>query len=159
MKINLTTIALAMLLVATACSSAKKTQIESAGGSSYPKLPGSRDYAMLDDKSFKLTAITDDSTYGYTVKSPIMVGGGLMNGAANEQRYLNGLQGPNGETISYHRLGSCCPFKTKNGLLGDGGLLDKYEVTWEGQDKPVILFINMYDAGDLKAPKGFTFRQ
>jgi len=39
-----------------------------------------------------------------------------------------------------------------------GGLLDQYEIKWQGQDKAVILFINFYDHGPLKAPKGFTLR-
>ncbi len=39
------------------------------------------------------------------------------------------------------------------------GLLDKYEVKYEGIENPVILYINMYNKGKLKAPKGFTFRQ
>ncbi|NII25799.1 2-dehydro-3-deoxyphosphooctonate aldolase [Pseudoflavitalea sp. X16] len=145
---------LALALLATACSSSRKTQ--------YPELrsasSGAGNHAMLNDNAFKLTAIAEDSTYGYTEANPIKVGGGLQNGASNEKRFLNALLGPDGEAISYTRRGSCCHFKTPNGIMG-GGLLDAYIVTWKGQEKPIILFINMYDPGELKAPKGFTFRQ
>ena len=78
-----------------------------------------------------------------------------MEGASNERKFLGAIKGPNGEQISYQRLGSCCPFKTNNGIMGSG-LLDKYEVKWEGQSNPVILYINMYDYEPLKAPIGFA---
>jgi hypothetical protein len=39
------------------------------------------------------------------------------------------------------------------------GMPDKYEVKYDGIEKPIIFYINMYDFGELKAPKGFTFRQ
>ena len=80
-------------------------------------------------------------------------------GPKDERRFLNALAGPNGEQISYHRLGSCCGFFTKNGLFGDSGMLDKYEVTYEGLDKPIILYINMYDSDVLQVPVGFTLRK
>ena len=38
------------------------------------------------------------------------------------------------------------------------GLLDRYKVTWQGQTKEVILYINMYDYEPLEAPLGFTIR-
>jgi len=141
-------------LLFTACHSTRKTT-DTASTSRKANVK----HEMLDDRTFRLLAISDDSTYGYTQKNAIAVGGQLTEGARNEQRYLNALTGPNGEAISYNRRGSCCPFKTPNGLFGDGGLLDIYEITYTGLEKPIILYINMYDPGELKAPKGFTFRQ
>jgi hypothetical protein len=38
-------------------------------------------------------------------------------------------------------------------------MLDVYVITWEGQDKPVKLYINMYDEGTMKIPVGFTAKK
>lgn len=116
---------------------------------------------LQNSNAFKLFGISEDGTYGYSEKNPIKVGGATNSeGPKNEQRYLNALAGPNGEEISYKRLGSCCAFETENGFMG-GGLLDRYEVKWKGGKKPVIIFINMYDMDDkeLKAPKGLTLNE
>lgn len=110
---------------------------------------------LLDNNTFSITEISKDATYGYTEGNPIMVGKAGGSGPLNERRFLNALTGPNGEQITYKRLGSCCEFKTKNGLFDDAGFLDKYEVTYEGLDEPVILYINMYDSDLLKIPAGF----
>lgn len=107
-------------------------------------------------RSSSVTTISTDKTYGYTQENPIKVGG-TESGPANERNYLDKLAGPNGESISYVRVGSCCPFKTPNGLMG-GGLLDRYEIKWDGQSAPVYLYINMYDKDVLKAPVGFTIK-
>jgi len=116
---------------------------------------------MLDKQTFLLEGISSDKTYGYDPKNAIKVGagGGGTNGPANERSYLNALLGPNGQVVTYKRLGSCCPVESKNGLIGGMAMLDKYEVTYEGLDKPINLYINMYDPGKLYAPVGFTFRK
>ncbi|WNJ19471.1 hypothetical protein [Pontibacter sp. G13] len=106
-----------------------------------------------NDRPFLLTEISDDPTYGYSQHNPIMVGG-VTEGPKNERRFLLALTGPQGEKVSYHRVGSCCPFKSSNAPLGKG-LLDMYEVSWEGSSESTMLYLNMYDAGPLKAPKGF----
>ncbi|MDJ1479302.1 hypothetical protein QNI16_02325 [Cytophagaceae bacterium YF14B1] len=111
--------------------------------------------ALLDSSTFSLTAVSEDSSYGYTAKNAIQTGGG----AEGERRYLNALTGPNGETVTYIRLGSCCAFKTPNGIIDNTGLLDKYEVRYEGLSKPVILYLNMYDSGDMKAPVNFGYKK
>ena len=93
--------------------------------------------------------------FGYSPHNPIKVGDGkVSNGAQNQRIYLSSLQGPNGEEVTFKRLNACCSFKTPNGYLG-GGLLDLYEVTYEGLEEPKILYLNMYDPGELKAPEGF----
>jgi len=115
-----------------------------------------QNYKLVDDNTFLITELSTDKTYG-TEKNPIKVGGDENSGPSNERRFLNALAGPNGEKISYTRKGSCCHFETPNGFMG-GGLLDMYEITWPGQKKPVMLYINMYDPGELKCPVGFTLR-
>jgi hypothetical protein len=36
-----------------------------------------------------------------------------------------------------------------------GGFLDQYEVTWVGLKKPIKLYLNCYEKGDLMVPLGF----
>lgn len=112
----------------------------------------------LDAATFELTETTTDTTYGFDRKNPVSVGN-TGGGPANERRYLNALLGPHGEPVSYIREGSCCAFKTPNGLFDNTGMLDRYKVTWAGAADTVVLYINMYDRGDLKIPVGFTARQ
>jgi len=108
---------------------------------------------LLDANTFKLTGVSEDASYGYTQQNPVKVGGG----PSNERKYLNALQGPNGEAIEYSRRGSCCMFETPNGM-GGFGLLDAYEVKYKGLEKPIVIYVDMYDYGYLKAPKGMTFK-
>ena len=107
---------------------------------------------LLDDNTFKITEISTDPTYGFSSKNPIEVGS-EGSGPKNERRFLNALSGPNGESISYFRSGSCCPIKSDNAMFGNSVLLDNYRVTWEGTSDTISIYINMYDAGELKAPK------
>jgi len=113
-------------------------------------------HELVDDQTFKIDDYSEDESYGYTQKNPIKVGN-LDEGPKNERRFLNALAGPNGEKISYYRIGSCCEFNTKNSPFGVG-LLDKYSVTYEGATKEIELYINMYDADVLKVPVGFTLK-
>ena len=61
-----------------------------------------------------------------------------------ERAYLDMLCGPNGEGIKYKRLGSCCAFESPSAPFYNTGLLDIYEVTYEGLDEPVKVYLNMY---------------
>ncbi|HLP64655.1 2-dehydro-3-deoxyphosphooctonate aldolase [Flavobacterium sp.] len=97
-----------------------------------------------------------DETYGYSEKNAIKVGG-FEQGPKNERDYLNSLTGPNGEPVSFTRKGSCCQFKTANSPYGMG-MLDMYRVSYQGKKDTVLLYINMYDKGKLKAPKGFIMK-
>ena len=133
-------------LLFIACSTTKNTNIKTD---------------LLDNNTFKLTEISTDATYGFSENNPIQVGGVSSNeGPINERRFLNALAGPNGEAISYFRAGSCCPIKSNNNPFGGGiVMLDKYRVTWQGAKDTLSIYINMYDSGTLKAPKGFTIKK
>lgn len=119
-------------------------------------LKSSKKPQLRDSNTFVVKGVSSDETYGYTEENPVCVGGRLQEGARNEHRYLNALAGPNGEEITYKRLGSCCIFPTPNGMDG-AGLLDKYEVRWKG--KKVMIYINMYDYKPFMAPKGMSVRR
>lgn len=155
-------IILVSLVLIIGCKSASKTtgkrykEPPTIGGKSYSESQAS----LRDHNTYVLTEISDDETYGYSKENPIMVGGvKTEEGPLNERRFLNALTGPKGEMVRYSRTGSCCPFKTPNGTFNNTGLLDRYEVTYEGLGKPVYIYINMYDFGELKAPKGFAINK
>lgn len=74
-------------------------------------------------------------------------------GSRNQRRYLEGLAGPEGQTLSYERLGSCCPYEGPNGP----GLLDLYAVTWEGGSAK--LYMSLYEEEELFVPQGLTARE
>lgn len=147
MKTGILIIFVSVLLAA--CGSSKKTGGMLNYGS--PKVK----QTLLDNNTFKIDEVSDDPTYGYTPENPIMVGSAGGNGPMNERRFLNALMGPGGEAITYSRQGSCCEFRTKNGLLGNSGFLDMYVVAHKGLEEEVILYINMYDSDTLKIPVGF----
>ena len=96
------------------------------------------------------TPTQEPSGYGYTQEDPIKVGGG----PAGEQEYLRHLRGPEGQKLRFERLGSCCGFEDPSLPFG-GGMLDMYEVTYEGLRKPVTLYLDMYRRVEHRAPTGF----
>lgn len=105
------------------------------------------------DGSMKLTAISTDKKYGYKPNHKTSIKVGTVE---NEYAYLKALRGPNGEKVQYRRIGSCCTFKSKNAIFGEG-LLDQYEVYYQGIGEPIILYLNGYDFEMPKSPLGFTF--
>ncbi|HEX2211382.1 MAG TPA: hypothetical protein VHG93_27100 [Longimicrobium sp.] len=96
----------------------------------------------------------ETDAYGYGRRNPIQVGGGQQNGAANQRRWLDELRGPAGERVRYRRLGSCCEYRSRNGR----GVLDAYEVTYDGLARPAVLYMDMYaEPRTVPAPPdGFT---
>lgn len=145
-----------MLFIVMACAS-QKSAVKSSTGQGDTR---TKEVEFINDNTYLLTELTDDSSYGFNKSNPVKVGGSSeSSGPKNERRFLNGLLGPNGEAVSYYRAGSCCHFKTPNGLMDNTGLLDHYRVTWEGSKDTLSLYINMYDKGDLKIPVGFTAKR
>jgi hypothetical protein len=84
--------------------------------------------------------------YGYTPEDPIRVGGGVRG----QHEYLQRLRSPQGQQVRYERRGSCsCPPPAE-------GLLDMYEVTYDGLQKPVTIYLDMYHREDPpRPPAGF----
>ncbi|ALU45320.1 hypothetical protein [Pseudoalteromonas rubra] len=98
-----------------------------------------------------------DPQYGYVAHKPVKLGG-FLRGSMYEGshiEYFQSLSGPNGELVQVKRLGSCCPFEDKSMPFG-GGMLDKYELSYQGQKKPVTIYVNLYQFEAPKAPQGFT---
>jgi len=102
--------------------------------------------------------VSTDPTYGVSEKNPIQVGR-KHGGSIDEEMFLDAIRGPKGEKVRYKRLGSCCGFETPNAWVGGKALLDKYEVKYAGLEKPIILFLDMYDYAEPSAPMGFTVKK
>lgn len=156
---TLSPVAVLGLLVAAACASnpaLRAPELVSSGtrhGRGYPA------GTSADGDALTLTTIASSPTYGYSAEEPVLVGNGVdSDGPTREKLYLRALRGPEGQPIEFERRGSCCPFETENSALG-AGLLDVYELTWEGLDEPVVLYLDMYDPGEPLIPKGLTARE
>lgn len=89
--------------------------------------------------------IATDEAYGYSESNPIKVGGDAFGGPSRARAYLDHLQGPNGEELSYERQGS---------LPSGDTILDAYQITGPGIN--VVLYIDSYSFSELQAPVGFT---
>ncbi|WP_227871626.1 2-dehydro-3-deoxyphosphooctonate aldolase [Flavobacterium kingsejongi] len=138
-------------VLSTSCLSTKSTLQNVDDSAKVPEL--------LDKETYKLTDFSKNEKYAYDEDYPVNVGfGKLADGPLNERRFLNALAGPKGEKITYTRIGSCCPFPSNKSELG-GGLIDQYEIVWEGQTKPVTLYLNMYEKGKVEVPVGFTLKK
>jgi hypothetical protein len=114
---------------------------------------------LTKENTFVLTAYSKDKKYGYDADYPVNV---FFKDAKDEnlnaERFLNALAGPNGEKITYTKIESCCPFPTKRVAIG-AGFLDIYEVTWQGQSKPIKLYLNIYERGYLLVPIGLSIKK
>lgn len=109
--------------------------------------------------SFIITKKATDKKYAYNENYPVNVGfTTLEDGVNNQMRFLNALTGPKGEKISYKLVDTCCPFPTKRSDMG-AGMLDIFEITYEGQTKPILLYINKYERGELLIPMGLSARK
>jgi hypothetical protein len=132
-----------------ACASQKNTTSANQGDTR------TKAVEFLDDNTYLLTEKSDDKSYGFDQANPIKVGK-EDSGPKNERRFLNALLGPNGEALKYFRAGSCCAFKTPNGMIDNTGMLDRYRITWTGAKDTLNIYLNLYDKGDLKIPVGLT---
>ena len=114
---------------------------------------------LVENNTFLISEFSTDRKYGYDKDYPINIFfESTRNETINQQRFLNALAGPKGEKITYTKLESCCPFPTKRSEMGVG-LLDVYELKWEGQKSPVILYLNIYEKGVLMVPFGLSLKK
>jgi hypothetical protein len=142
------------LITLFSCASQKGTGTAKIGDTRTKKIE------LLDDNTYLLSELAADKTYAFQKSNPVKVGTDReSSGPKNERRFLNALLGPNGEELKYFRAGSCCAFKTPNGLMDNTGMLDRYRITWTGAKDTLDVFINMYDKGDLFIPVGLTAKK
>ena len=115
--------------------------------------------SLSKENTFIVTEYSKDLKYGFNEEYPVNVFYVNSNDEnLNASRYLNALAGPNGEKITYTKIESCCPFPTKRTEIG-AGYLDIYELKWEGQNKPIRLYINIYERGYILIPIGLSIKK
>lgn len=140
-----------LLLLSASCVSTKST-LKNVDNNA-PDLHLSR------ENTFVITEFSKDKRYGYDADYPInLFFQNTRNEKLNQERFLNALAGPKGEKITFTKLESCCPFPTKRTDLG-AGLLDVYELKWDGQKKPVKLYLNIFEKGILMVPVGLSLKK
>ena len=140
-----------LLITVTSCISTKST-LKNVDNNA-------PDLVLTNKNTFLITLFSTDKKYGYDPDYPINIFfRNTKDEALNETRFLNALAGPNGEKITYVRLETCCPFPTKRSDMG-AGFLNVYELKWEGQKKPVKLYLNIYEKGILMVPMGLSLKK
>jgi len=113
----------------------------------------------IKNKAYAITEYATDTKYGYDKDYPINIGFiHEKQEDINVAYFFNGLSGPKGEKITYKKIDTCCPFPSKNSLMG-AGTIGIYEVSFEGSSKTIILYFNIYEKGKILCPKGFTIKQ
>lgn len=146
-----TVLFVALLIVTASCVSTKSTLKNVDNNAPIP--------VLSKDNTFVITQFSTDKRYGYDKDYPINIFYRTSKDESiNQQRYLNALAGPKGEKLTYTKLESCCPFPSTKSDMG-AGFLDIYEVKWEGQKKPVLLYLNIYEKGILMVPVGFSLKK
>ncbi|MFT6245738.1 MAG: hypothetical protein ACJA0U_001855 [Salibacteraceae bacterium] len=110
--------------------------------------------AQSDGEEIKLKVkkISKNQIYGTTPETAIKVGT-----VSNEYDFLNMLCGPNGEKITFNRIKSCCEFDCPSCPMG-AGLLDEWEIKYEGQKEPLIVYLNGYLYAKPKVPYGLELK-
>ena len=113
----------------------------------------------IKDLAYVITEYATDNKYGYDQDYPINISFiHEKQEDINIQYYFNSLEGPNGEKISYKKVDTCCPFPSKNSLMG-AGTVGIYEVMLEGSNKKVMLYFNIFEKGKILCPKGFAIKK
>lgn len=145
------TLLIVLLITAVSCVSTKST-LKNVDDNA-------PDLVLSKNNTFIIKEFSKDKKYGYNPNYPINIFFiNTKDEAINETRFLNALAGPNGEKITYTRLETCCPFPTKRSDMG-AGFLNVYELKWEGQKKPVTLYLNIYEKGILMVPMGLSLKK
>ncbi|HYD91794.1 MAG TPA: 2-dehydro-3-deoxyphosphooctonate aldolase, partial [Flavobacterium sp.] len=114
---------------------------------------------LSKEKTFIITETSSDDKYGYDADYPVNLGfTTLEKSEINVERFFGALTGPQGQTLTYNKVDTCCPFPSQRNDMG-AGLLDIYEVTWDGLATPKRIYINLYEKGHVIAPKGFGIKK
>lgn len=123
-------VACAGLLLLAGCASSNKSVAPSreAQASGY----GQRDSA---------------ASYGFRPEDPVRVGWGNQG----VMTFFELLRGPEGQRVAWRRVGACCGAEATSTRAG----LEVFEVTYEGLDEPVRLYLDPHHGGAIHAPEGF----
>ncbi len=144
-------ILLATFAILSSCISTKNTIQNIDQTAAYPE---------IYENQFIIIDYANDLKYGYSEFYPVNVRFSVYENSNNKnvERFFNGLTGPNGEKLSYKLIETCCPFPSKNNKMG-AGTLDLYEVSFEGISETKKIYIDTYERGEIKCPKGFAIKK
>ncbi|HZI16507.1 MAG TPA: fibril protein [Myxococcus sp.] len=81
-------------------------------------------------------------SYGFRPEDPVRVGWGNRG----VMTFLELLRGPDGQRVAWRRVGTCC---------GAEAAMEVFEVTYEGLDEPVRLYLDPHHGDAIHAPAGF----
>ena len=141
---------LAMAFVSTSCVSTRNTIKNIDDNAIMP--------ALNKEKNFIITETSNSRKYAYDQDYPINLGFLPVTAAEiNVKRFFGALAGPEGQALVYKKVDSCCPFPSKKNEMG-AGILDIYEVTWDGLSTPKKIYINLYEKGKVLAPQGLSIK-
>ena len=90
--------------------------------------------------------VSSDDSYGLTVANAVKVGLDEKSGPEREAQYLKALRGAAGQPVRASRIGSA---------LSGTTILHLYELSYEGLEKPVAIYLDVYHYETPKAPAGF----
>ena len=115
-------------------------------------------------QNFSKLQQSTDSSYGYSANNPLKLKkGDPAGGVSNSKKFLQGLRTEDGQELSIEsRSGVVDPnYKEKPGgiaaNLGDGGILDKYELVTSVTKTKIILYFDVYHKGGLMIPIGLKY--
>jgi hypothetical protein len=91
--------------------------------------------------------VASDSAYGFSISNAVKVGLDEATGPARATQFLSALRGPAGQAVRSSRIGSA---------LYAGTVLHMYELSYEGLEKPVVIFLDVFHFETPKAPAGLT---
>jgi hypothetical protein len=89
------------------------------------------------------------ASYGFRPEDPVRVGWGNQG----VMTFFELLRGPEGQRVAWRRVGSCCGAEAspRSGL-------EVFEVTYEGLDEPVRLYLDPHHGDAIHAPEGFIIQ-
>lgn len=115
-------------------------------------------------QNFSKLVQSTDSSYGYSINNPLKLRkGDAVGGVSNSKKFLQGLKTADGQDlIIVTRSGVVDPnyIEPPGGIaasLGDGGILDKYELVSSVTKDKIILYIDIYHKGGLMIPIGLKY--
>jgi hypothetical protein len=91
--------------------------------------------------------VASDNTYGFSISNAVKVGLDEATGPARATQFLSALRGPAGQAVRSSRIGSA---------LYAGTVLHIYELSYEGLEKPVAIYLDVYHFETPKAPAGLS---
>lgn len=91
--------------------------------------------------------VSGDPTYGFSPDNPIFTGGGGLGNINQAPNYLDNLYGPDLQVVKYFEVGV---------VEHNGVYIHEFELTYEGLENPVHIFVNTDHWETLMAPAGFN---